>query len=114
MIIHTATGRHLQELQARFADVGCVSQSRDLSEPIENLLNLGPTSSGWLREAGMGTIADLQRLGPTVAYQIVRARQPKASLNLLWALAAGLRGLDWRALTAQEKDELRGQLDDRH
>lgn len=67
--------------------------------PIESLLNLGPKSGQWLREAGITTVAELERLGPVVAYRLVKQHQPKASLNLLWALAAGLKGQDWRELT---------------
>ena len=50
--------------------------------PIESLPNLGPKSSLWLRDAGITTIADLERLGPVAAYQLVRDRQPNVSLNL--------------------------------
>lgn len=67
--------------------------------PIEALLNLGPKSGQWLREAGISTIADLERLGPVVAYRLVKQLQPKASLNLLWALTAGLppsKHREWR------------------
>jgi hypothetical protein len=35
--------------------------------PIDELKNLGPASAGWLREAGVATVADLRRLGPVVA-----------------------------------------------
>src|SRR3989337_91698 len=56
VIIHTATGRHLRELEAKFADVGFSASESDLSEPIENLRNLGPTSAAWLREVGIATI----------------------------------------------------------
>jgi len=35
--------------------------------PVESLLNLGPKSGQWLREAGITTIADLERLGTVVA-----------------------------------------------
>lgn len=107
VIIHTATGRHLQELEAKFADVGFSGTERDLTEPIDNLTNLGPTSTAWLREAGIHTMADLERLGPVVAYQLLKRRQPKASLNLLWALAAGLAEKDWRELSEGEKEKLR-------
>lgn len=41
LIIHTATGHHLAELQAQFADVGYSQTASQLSEPIENLVNLG-------------------------------------------------------------------------
>lgn len=110
LIIHTATGRHLAELQAQFADVGYCNAAGDLSEPIENLANLGPASAAWLREVGIGTIGQLQRCGPVVAYQLVKRRQGKASLNLLWALAAGLKGLDWRQLAEADKQRLREAL----
>ena len=46
--------------------------------PIESLRNLGPKSGQWLREAGINTIAELERLGPVVAFRLVKQRQPKA------------------------------------
>lgn len=80
--------------------------------PIESLLNLGPKSGQWLRDAGINTIADLERLGPVVAYRLVKQHQPKASLNLLWALAAGLKGKDWRELTEETKRRLRKEAEE--
>ena len=112
VIIHTATGRHLEELKAQFADVGCSSTEGDLSEPIENLRNLGPASAAWLREAGIATIADLERVGPVLAYQVVKRTQTNATINLLWALAAGLKNRDWRELTELEQESLRRQVEE--
>ncbi len=80
------------------------------SDPIESLVNLGPQSGQWLRDAGITTIAELERLGPVAAYRLVKHRQPKASLNLLWALAAGLNGEDWRQLSGASKQQLRKEL----
>jgi len=37
VIIHTATGRHFQELQAQFADIGCFNSERELNPPAEDL-----------------------------------------------------------------------------
>jgi DNA transformation protein len=113
VIIHTATEGHLRELEAKFADVGFAHSEHDLNEPIENLRNLGPKSAAWLRGVGIGSIAELDRRGPVVAYRLVKQREPAASLNLLWGLAAGLRGIDWRELTDQEKRELLQSMDDR-
>ena len=79
--------------------------------PIEYLRNLGPKSGEWLREAGITTIAELERLGPVVAYRLVKQHQPKASLNLLWAMAAGLKGMDWRELTEATKKRLRKEVE---
>lgn len=80
--------------------------------PIESLLNLGPKSGQWLREAGITTIAELERLGPVVAYRLVKQHQPNASLNLLWALAAGMKGKDWRELTEATKRRLRNEAEE--
>ncbi|HEV7280009.1 MAG TPA: TfoX/Sxy family protein [Pirellulaceae bacterium] len=78
--------------------------------PIESLRNLGPASAAWLREAGVETVEDLARLGAVVAYRLVKRREPKASLNLLWALAAGLDDIDWRDLSAERKAALKAEL----
>lgn len=110
LIIHTATGRHLEELKTKFADVGCSGDQ--LSEPIQNLRNLGPASAAWLRDAGIATIAELQRLGPVLAYRLVKQHQPGASLNLLWAIAAGLADRDWRELSDDEKQRLLEEIED--
>ena len=80
--------------------------------PIESLRNLGPKSGEWLREAGITTIAELERLGPVVAYRLVKQHQPKASLNLLWAMAAGLKGNDWRELSEATKNRLRKEAEE--
>jgi len=42
----------------------------------------------------------------------VKQRQPKASLNLLWALAAGHKGKDWRELTDATKKRLRKEVEE--
>ncbi len=110
VVIHTATGRHLEESEAKFADVGFSHNEHDMSEPIGNLRNLGEASAPWLREAGVLTIADLSRLGPVAAYRIVKQRHPQVTLNLLWSLAAGLGGKDWRDLGEEEKRELLNEL----
>lgn len=112
VIIHTAIGRNLQELQAVFADVGFATTEDGLGQPIENLRNLGPTSAAWLREAGLPTIPDLARLGAVVAYRLVKQRQPTASLNLLWSLSAGLSDRDWRELSDVDKQRLLQELAD--
>ena len=78
---------------------------------IESLRNLGPKSGQWLREAGITTIAELERLGPVIAFRLVKQHQPKASLNLLWAMAAGLKGKDWRELTEATKKRLRKEAE---
>lgn len=77
---------------------------------IDQLRNLGPKSAQWLHEAGIVTVEQLKKLGPVVAYRIVKNVQPKTSLNLLWALAAGLQDQHWQELTANDKLRLKQQL----
>lgn len=110
VIIHTATGHNLRELEAKFCDVGSAASERELGESIQNIRNLGPTATFWLREVGIRTAADLKSLGSVAAFQLVKQRFPKATLNLLWALAAALVDKDWRQLSAEEKVSLQKQL----
>ncbi|MEZ6068401.1 MAG: TfoX/Sxy family DNA transformation protein [Planctomycetaceae bacterium] len=110
-ILHTAVGKHLQSLTRLFADVGCSDDERQLGQPIQNLRNLGAVSAGWLRDVGVLTIEQLGSLGPAAAYRLVKRRYPRCSLNLLWAIAAGLRELDWRELDDLEKSRLRALVD---
>jgi len=110
VVIHTAYGKNLQELETKFADVGSSHTESDRGEPIGNLKNLGAASAEWLRAVEIRTIADLERLGPVEAYRLVRRTHPQASLNLLWALAAGLADLDWRELPEATKNRLLREL----
>ncbi len=110
VVIHTATGRHLTELMAKFADVGCSGTPSDLGEPIETLRNLGPASGEALRAVGIRTVGDLERIGAAAAFRLVKRVRPDATLNWLWAMAAGLKDLDLRELSAETKERLRSQL----
>jgi DNA transformation protein and related proteins len=76
-------------------------------QPVAALHNLGPKSAMMLVEAGIQTLDELRELGAVRAYLRVKALRPKsASLNLLWALAAGLEDRDWRELSSDEKEAL--------
>lgn len=112
VIIHTATDRHLDELKAKFDDVGWASREADLSQPIENLRNIGTISADWLREVGIRTVADLREIGCVLAYQMVQRREPACSRNLLWELVAGLEDRDWRELSEDEKNQLLIEIDE--
>lgn len=70
------------------------------------LKNLGPKSTQWLSSVGIKSLEDLQEVGPIEAFRAVKQKQPRASLNLLWALAAGLDGIDWRELSEARKQKL--------
>jgi len=80
--------------------------------PSNPCVTLATRAASWLREAGITTVAELERLGPVIAFRLVKQRQPKISLNLLWALVAGLKGKDWRELTEATKKRLRKEADE--
>jgi DNA transformation protein len=77
----------------------------------ETLRNLGPVSARWLADVGIVSREDLERVGPVAAYALVRRQQAGASLNLLWALEAAVRDVDWRGLTSETKVRLRQELE---
>ena len=99
--------RRLQELRITMSQR--IQKDSDLA--IESLRNIGPKSAKWLREAGVHTIADLERQGPVAVYRLVKQCQPKASLKLLWAMTAGLKGKDRRKLSEAMKKRLRKEVE---
>ena len=79
-------------------------------EDLAKLPNLGPKSSQMLARAGITAPQQLRELGPVVAYLAVRQAGQNPSLNLLWAIAAGLQFRHWTDLSDSEKDDLREEL----
>ena len=75
------------------------------------LKNLGPVSRTWLRAVGIHAQADLEQTGALEAFQRVRAHGFNASLNLLYALEAALRGVHWTALPPADKARLKAAAD---
>lgn len=60
-----------------------------------------------LAACGLRTVDELAQLGAVKAYLRAKHLRPRGtSLNLLWALAAGLEDRDWRDLSADEKSAL--------
>jgi len=82
-----------------------------LRRKLPGLKNVGPVSAAWLADVGVSKRADLIRLGAVQAYLRVKARHPRASLNLLWALAGAERGLKWSRLTVEDREGLLLELD---
>ena len=70
-------------------------------------MNLGPTSAGWLRDVGIASFEDLERLGSVAAYQQVAERRPGVSLNLLYALEGALLDVRWDLLSREVRADLR-------
>jgi hypothetical protein len=109
IVIHTATGQHRRDLKSLLADPTLGTAAT--ATPVNELRNLGPVSSQWLRAVGIKTGGDLHKCGPVVAFRLVKQKYPKASLNLLWAMAGALKDQDWRDLSAKERKRLLAELE---
>ncbi|HEX9301764.1 MAG TPA: helix-hairpin-helix domain-containing protein [Casimicrobiaceae bacterium] len=77
------------------------------------LTNIGPVSKRMLAAAGITSIETLRRLGAIEAYRRVRSHDPRASLNLLWALEGALTGRPWEDVARNDRLSLLLQLDNR-
>lgn len=76
--------------------------------PLADLPSLGPVSAGLLVEAGIPDVDTLHRLGPIACYRQLRFHHGRRiTTNFMYALECAVRGIDWRALDASRKDELK-------
>jgi DNA transformation protein len=92
---------------------GCGASHAHLHEEsaVEALPNLGAASAEWLRQAGIGTLAQLSATGSVQAYLRVQKLGVKPSLNLLYALEGAIRGAHWLEIKRDHKTELLAMLD---
>ncbi len=70
------------------------------------LRNVGPKSAAWLRQVGVRTQEDLERLGALDAYIRVKRAGFRPSLNLLYALEGALLGCHWQDLPEDRRNQL--------
>ena len=84
---------------------------KDSGKPVASLRNLGPKSAAMLAHEGIRTLGELRVLGAVKAYVRLKTAFPnRVSLNMLWAIAAGLEDRDWRDLAAEEKSRLLAEV----
>lgn len=74
---------------------------------LTDLRNIGPKSAASLREAGVKSREDLERLGSVGAWRRVRDQNGGSSLNLLYALEGALLDVRWDELPEPLKERLR-------
>jgi len=78
---------------------------------VGSMRNLGPKSVQWLGEIGINDAEDLRQAGAVGAYVRLRfVTGRKISLNLLHAMEAAIRDIDWRDLSPEDKARLKAQL----
>ena len=85
-------------------------EAKALGTPLRNI---GPVSKRMLAAAGITSVETLRRLGAIEAYRRVRAHDPRASLNLLWALEGALTGRPWEDVARNDRLSLLLQLENR-
>ena len=89
-------------------------ETRALGPPLPNIgPNIGPVSKRMLAAVGIRSVETLRRLGSIEAYRRVRAHDPRASLNLLWALEGALTGRPWEDVARNDRLSLLLQLENR-
>ena len=76
-----------------------------MTTPIK-LRNIGPKSAAWLRQVGLRSFEDLQRVGSVEAFAKIKRAGFKPSLNLLYALEGALLDCHWQQLPAERRNEL--------
>ena len=82
------------------------------NKPVSALRCLGAVSVEYLAEADIETVGDLKEAGPAEAYLRACFVSPKKiSLNLLYALHAGLLDLPWSAITPEMRDKWLQELE---
>ena len=84
----------------------------DPESEIAQLRNLGARSAAWLNAVGIYTRADLEHVGPVLAYRMVKDQGYGPNLNLLYAMVGALRDEHWTALPPAEKARLREAVAD--
>lgn len=80
--------------------------------PITELRNLGPASARMLETIGIRTRADLERVGPVLAYRALKDMRPNVSLNLLWAMHGAMTNQRWDRLSDEVREQLTRELDE--
>ena len=72
--------------------------------------NVGPKSAAWLRQVGVRTQDDLEKLGPVEAFMKVKRAGFRPSLNLLYSMAGAMADCHWAELPEERKQELLAAL----
>jgi DNA transformation protein len=79
---------------------------------VDTLRGPGPKSREMLARVGVDSAAELHASDPFALYVRIKAVEPTASLNLLYALIGAIENRDWRAVAREDKTRILMRLDD--
>jgi len=74
---------------------------------IKDLRNIGPSSTKMLADIDVHTAGDVRTLGIPLVMHILRQRGIMVSMNLAYALHAGLEDFHWLELDTAQKESIR-------
>lgn len=76
------------------------------------MLNLGPKSAAWLRDAGIRSVSDLRAAGPIEACRRIQSTGQPISLLMAYAIEGALTGCHWSKIPAESREWLRVEFAD--
>jgi DNA transformation protein len=77
--------------------------------PLRDLMNIGPTIAARLEAVGIRTLGDLTRVGPAMAFQMVRDANPDVTMPVcyyLYSLQGAIEGKHWDEIDPDGKERL--------
>ena len=80
--------------------------------PVASMRNIGPSSTRMLADIDVHTAGDVRVLGIPLVLHILRSKGIMVSMNLAYALHAGLLGIHWLELDQDTKKSLRDACSD--
>ncbi len=88
-----------------------MSRSKSTTTSVEasdlrRALNLGPTSTQWLLDAGITSLAQVRALGVSGVFEKLLQKGLSPSLNLAYALEGALQNCHWQKLSAATRGQL--------
>jgi len=84
----------------------------DDASPVESVRYIGPKSKVALNDIGIFTVGDLKRIGVIDAYLQIKNTGLGSNINFVWAMFAGLLGLDFHRIPPEFKAAVRAQLEE--
>jgi len=76
-------------------------------DTLSSLRNIGPVSRPWLAAAGIRSRKDLEARGAVDVWLAIKSKEPRASLNLLYALEGARTDRSWSSLSPAERASLK-------
>ena len=80
------------------------------SRGLEGVLNLGPKSSAWLRDAGVDSLPKIRKLGAIETCRRLRERGHPASVLMAYALEGAITGCHWNEIPWETKQSLKAEF----